>query len=212
MMPSIETYVLDACALLRLAQDEDAETIADMMAEAQQGKCRLLMHIVNLGEAVARIARRRGELQSVPPRVAALHTKLSDVKQGVPGTAFAQRAHGSTHRIAQLACTEIGRFAQPEQKHTLGRDAFDGRQQQRGVELALEVALAHDRFDAALRCAIERACGIAQSSGLEDPDHDATGLLLFRGSGFYAKLHLGSLVLMNELRLLRRGHYHFSVL
>ena len=61
MMPSIETYVLDACALLRLAQDEDgAETIADMMAEAQQGKCRLLMHIINLGEAVYHIAKQFG--------------------------------------------------------------------------------------------------------------------------------------------------------
>ncbi|CAI8960908.1 type II toxin-antitoxin system VapC family toxin [Methylocaldum szegediense] len=58
MKPAKATYVLDACALLRLAQDEPgAERVADILSEAQSGSHRVLLHQINLGEAVYRIAK-----------------------------------------------------------------------------------------------------------------------------------------------------------
>jgi ribonuclease VapC len=51
-------YVLDACALLRLAQDEPgADQVAEILGAAQSGMCRVLMHQINLGEVVYRIAK-----------------------------------------------------------------------------------------------------------------------------------------------------------
>jgi ribonuclease VapC len=51
-------YVLDACALLRLAQDEPgAERVADILSAAQAGEVRVLLHQINLGEVVYRIAK-----------------------------------------------------------------------------------------------------------------------------------------------------------
>ncbi len=52
------TYVLDACALLRLAQDEPgADQVAEILGAAQAGDCRVLMHQINLGEVVYRIGK-----------------------------------------------------------------------------------------------------------------------------------------------------------
>ncbi|MCF7967294.1 MAG: type II toxin-antitoxin system VapC family toxin [Methylobacter tundripaludum] len=51
-------YVLDACALLRLAQDEPgADQVAEILGAAQAGSCRVLMHQINLGEVVYRISK-----------------------------------------------------------------------------------------------------------------------------------------------------------
>lgn len=51
-------YVLDACALLRLAQDEPgADQVAEILSTAQTGECRVLMHQINLGEVVYRIGK-----------------------------------------------------------------------------------------------------------------------------------------------------------
>jgi len=51
-------YVLDACALLRLAQDEPgAERVADILVAAQAGEARVLLHQINLGEVLYRIAK-----------------------------------------------------------------------------------------------------------------------------------------------------------
>jgi len=51
-------YVLDACALLRLAQDEPgADQVAEILGAAQTGECRVLMHQINLGEVVYRIGK-----------------------------------------------------------------------------------------------------------------------------------------------------------
>ena len=51
-------YVLDACALLRLAQDEPgAEQIEEILRTAQAGECRVLLHQINLGEVVYRIGK-----------------------------------------------------------------------------------------------------------------------------------------------------------
>jgi len=51
-------YVLDACALLRLAQDEPgADQVAEILGAAQAGECRVLMHQINLGEVVYRIGK-----------------------------------------------------------------------------------------------------------------------------------------------------------
>jgi len=50
------SYVLDACALLRLAQDEPgADQVEEILRTAQAGECRVLLHQINLGEVVYRI-------------------------------------------------------------------------------------------------------------------------------------------------------------
>jgi predicted nucleic acid-binding protein len=51
-------YVLDACALLRLAQNEPgADRVAALLSSAQSGQCRILLHQINLGEVVYRIGK-----------------------------------------------------------------------------------------------------------------------------------------------------------
>jgi len=51
-------YVLDACALLRLAQDEPgAGQVEEILRTAQAGGCRVLLHQINLGEVVYRIGK-----------------------------------------------------------------------------------------------------------------------------------------------------------
>ena len=51
-------YVLYACALLRLAQDEPgAEQVEEILRTAQAGDCRVLLHQINLGEEVYRIGK-----------------------------------------------------------------------------------------------------------------------------------------------------------
>ena len=50
---AIPNYVVDACALLRFAQAEaGGERMRELLYEAAAGKCKLLMHIINLGEVV----------------------------------------------------------------------------------------------------------------------------------------------------------------
>lgn len=54
-------YVLDACALLRLAQAEPGmEKVRDLLYAAQRGECEVLMHQINLGEVVYRIGKVHG--------------------------------------------------------------------------------------------------------------------------------------------------------
>ncbi|MDP2792681.1 MAG: PIN domain-containing protein [Sulfurisoma sp.] len=51
-------YVLDACALLRVAQSERGmEKVRDFLYAAARGECEMLMHQINLGEVVYRIAK-----------------------------------------------------------------------------------------------------------------------------------------------------------
>lgn len=51
-------YVLDACVLLRLAQDEPgADRVAEILNAAQAGRSRVLLHQINLGEVVYRIGK-----------------------------------------------------------------------------------------------------------------------------------------------------------
>jgi ribonuclease VapC len=51
-------YVLDACALLRLAQDEPgADQVEEILRTAQAGGCRVLLHQINLGEVIYRIGK-----------------------------------------------------------------------------------------------------------------------------------------------------------
>jgi ribonuclease VapC len=53
--------VLDACALLRLAQAEPGmETVRDYLYAAQREECTVLMHQINLGEVVYRIGKVHG--------------------------------------------------------------------------------------------------------------------------------------------------------
>ncbi len=81
-----QTYVLDACALLRLAQDEPgAERVADILASAAKGEIRVLLHQINLGEVVYRIGkqfgwqtaeRKRGEISLLPIDIIAFNDDL----------------------------------------------------------------------------------------------------------------------------------------
>jgi predicted nucleic acid-binding protein len=78
-MPSAKTFVLDAAAVLRLAQDEPgADAVAAILADAQKQKCVVLLHVINLGEVVYIIAkhfgwpvaeRKRAELALLPINV-----------------------------------------------------------------------------------------------------------------------------------------------
>jgi tRNA(fMet)-specific endonuclease VapC len=54
-------YVLDACALLRLAQDEPGtDRVAEILNQAQNGGYRVLLHQINLGEVIYRIGKTFG--------------------------------------------------------------------------------------------------------------------------------------------------------
>lgn len=55
------SFVLDACVLLRLAQDEPgAERVEAVLRDSLQDRCVLLIHIINLGEVIYIIAKRFG--------------------------------------------------------------------------------------------------------------------------------------------------------
>ena len=60
-MPPSVRFVLDACALLRLLQDEPgADRVEAILEEARRGTSQVLLHLVNLGEVVYTIAKRHG--------------------------------------------------------------------------------------------------------------------------------------------------------
>ncbi|MBK7663693.1 MAG: PIN domain-containing protein [Sterolibacteriaceae bacterium] len=79
-------YVLDACALLRLAQAErGSEVVRDLLYAATRGEVGLMMHQINLGEVVYRIGkvrgweiaeRKRGEIALLPIRIVAFDDRL----------------------------------------------------------------------------------------------------------------------------------------
>lgn len=81
-----QIYVLDACALLRLAQDEPgAERVAEILASAASGNVRVLLHQINLGEVVYRIGkqfgwtvaeRKRGEISLLPIEIIAFAEEI----------------------------------------------------------------------------------------------------------------------------------------
>ena len=83
-MADSPTFVLDACALLRVAQAEPGmDAVVERLRAAQRGECRLLLHQINLGEVVYRIGkvhgwtvaeRKRGEIGLLPIEV----VKFSD--------------------------------------------------------------------------------------------------------------------------------------
>jgi predicted nucleic acid-binding protein len=86
-MPSVkQTYVFDACALLRLAQDEPgAERVAEILADSASGDARVLLHQINLGEVVYRIGkqfgwvvaeRKRGEISLLPIEIVAFTEEI----------------------------------------------------------------------------------------------------------------------------------------
>jgi uncharacterized protein len=86
-MPEVkQTYILDACALLRLAQDEPgADRVAEILADSANGNARVLLHQINLGEVVYRIGkqfgwavaeRKRGEISLLPIEIVAFTEEL----------------------------------------------------------------------------------------------------------------------------------------
>jgi len=80
-------YVLDACALLRLAQNEPgAERVAEILTQAVSGRPeRVLLHQINLGEVIYRIGkhfgwpmaeRKRAEIARLPIEIIAFADDL----------------------------------------------------------------------------------------------------------------------------------------
>lgn len=79
-------YVLDACALLRLAQAEaGSEIVRDLLYAVQRGEAELLLHQINLGEVVycigkahgwAMAERKRAEIALLPIRIVAFDDAL----------------------------------------------------------------------------------------------------------------------------------------
>lgn len=75
-MPSDSKLILDACALLRLLQDEPgADRVDTILQGASARKYHVQMHIINLGEVIYSIGkgfgwevaeRKRGEIQLLP--------------------------------------------------------------------------------------------------------------------------------------------------
>jgi len=75
-MPSGSRMILDACALLRLLQDEPgADRVDRVLQEVSTRKYLVQMHIINLGEVIYSIGkafgwevaeRKRGEIQLLP--------------------------------------------------------------------------------------------------------------------------------------------------
>ena len=61
MRDDVREVVLDACALLRLLQDEPgAEEVDRILRDAETERVRVLIHIVNLGEVIYTIGKARG--------------------------------------------------------------------------------------------------------------------------------------------------------
>ncbi len=62
MNVEIPSFVLDSYALLSHFQDESGGgRVVELLGQAQRGKCRLLLSIVNLGEVCYLVERRRGQ-------------------------------------------------------------------------------------------------------------------------------------------------------
>ena len=60
-MPGGDRFVLDACALLRLVQDEPgAHRVQAILGKAKKGGCQVLLHVINLGEVVYTVAKEHG--------------------------------------------------------------------------------------------------------------------------------------------------------
>jgi predicted nucleic acid-binding protein len=61
MSADLPSFVLDSFALLSHFQNEKSSgRIVSLLEQAQQGECRLLMSLINLGEVCYLIERRRG--------------------------------------------------------------------------------------------------------------------------------------------------------
>jgi ribonuclease VapC len=61
----MQTYVLDAFALLALFKDEPgADTVRSLLKRAGEGQVRILMCVINLGEVVYRTGREYGQERS----------------------------------------------------------------------------------------------------------------------------------------------------
>lgn len=74
-----EQYVLDACALLRVAQQEPgADAVAKYLYEAQAGHCTVYLHQINLGEVVYTVGKKYGwaKAQATRDSISLLPIKL----------------------------------------------------------------------------------------------------------------------------------------
>ena len=127
-MADSPAFVLDACALLRVAQAEQGmDAVVERLRAAQRGECRLLLHQVNLGEVVYRIGkvhgwavaeRKRGEIGLLPIEVVkfsdALFWDVVRLKAAYPisyADAFAAAlaiAHGATLLTADPEFEALG--------------------------------------------------------------------------------------------------------
>lgn len=61
MIAEVPCFILDSFALLSHFQDESGRgRIVELLEQAEQGKCRLLLSLINLGEICYLVERRRG--------------------------------------------------------------------------------------------------------------------------------------------------------
>jgi hypothetical protein len=104
---------------------------------------------------------------------------------------FLQCVGRGAHSVAVRGFAELVLFAESDQKHALGLDAFDAAQQQRRAEPAREIALREHALQSAARRAIgELRCArqLARAVGaLVDAEHETAGLHRVGRAASYAK-------------------------
>lgn len=99
-----QTYVLDAFALLALFKEErGADIVASLLEGAKEGRARVLMCVVNLGEVVYRTLREYGEQRAQEAAVLAqaLAIDFADVDRHL--ALSAARLKG-LHRMSYADC------------------------------------------------------------------------------------------------------------
>jgi len=94
----LNVYVLDSFAMLAFLQLESgADQVTALLREAEQGTARVLMSLINLGEVVYIIERRRGEtrLRSFLAYLQATPIEMATVNQNRMFAAAHIKAHHS---------------------------------------------------------------------------------------------------------------------
>jgi ribonuclease VapC len=100
----MQTYVLDAFALLALSKDEPgADMVRSILKRADAGKVRALMCVINMGEVVYKTAREYGQERSkgISALIQALAVEFVDVDRPLALSAAALK---SVHRMSYADC------------------------------------------------------------------------------------------------------------
>lgn len=99
-MADTATYVLDSFALLAYLQDEPvAARIEKLLENAEKGKCRLLLSIINLGELLY-IIERRGRVAKAQDALALIRQLPIDVVPADEQMVFAAAHIKANHTLS----------------------------------------------------------------------------------------------------------------